>query len=59
MERERQEREEISREFRRKVKPYLSDQEARELEKVIRRLARKTALRLLEEMSAEGEKKKN
>jgi hypothetical protein len=49
--REREERENASREFKERLKPYLNEWEMQELERVIRKLARETAVRLLEEIA--------
>lgn len=56
MRKEREAQEDVSREFREKLKPYLTEWEVQELERVIRKLARETATRLIEEIA---KKKKN
>jgi len=48
--RDMEEGKDVSREFKEKLKPYLTEWETQELEQVIRKLARETAVRLLEEM---------
>jgi hypothetical protein len=55
-ERESQDLEGIN--FRKQVQPWLTEQEIQDLEKVIRRLAREAAVRLLKDLS-EKKKKKN
>jgi hypothetical protein len=53
---EEQERE--SEDFRRRLHPWLTGQEIQDLERVIRKLARETAVRLLKDL-AEKKKKKS
>lgn len=48
--RDMEEGKDVSREFKEKLKPYLTEWETQALEQVIRKLARETAVRLLEEM---------